>query len=213
MSLPGVKKRSSVGRVRMAFTHPQTTLVNYYVGGSGVGAVSTSNRRALRSRASWRPTQDGKGSTRCSGFCQPNRFANNVEFMRQGGRGAVNDKPEIVTRDDDVTKNVFFQSSMGESNGGHRSSYESEPTPACLTDDDVPACPYPDDCPKDTDIGEFLTNGWRSMKENEQYNYPECHNALLAIAKAGKNIKIGNGECYIECTGKCRDPSWLCIPP
>ena len=102
MSLPGIKKRSSVGRVRMAFTHPQTTLVNYYVGGAGVGAVSTSNRRALRSRASWRPTQDGKGSTRCRGFCQPNRFANNVEFMRQGGRGAVNDKPEIVTRDDNT---------------------------------------------------------------------------------------------------------------
>ena len=65
MSLPSVKKGSSAGRVRMAFTHPQTTLVNYYVGGAGVGAVSTSNRRALRSRASWRPTQDGKGSTRC----------------------------------------------------------------------------------------------------------------------------------------------------
>ena len=89
MSLPGVKKGSSVGRVRMAFTHPRTTLVNYYVGGSGVGAVSTSNRRALRNRASWRPTQDGKGSTRCGGFCQPNRFANNVEFMRQGGRAQL----------------------------------------------------------------------------------------------------------------------------
>ena len=83
MSLPGVKKRSSVGRVRMAFTNPQTTLVNYYVGGSGVGAVSTSNRRALRNRASWRPTQGGKGSTRCGGFCQPNRFANNAELARQ----------------------------------------------------------------------------------------------------------------------------------
>ena len=97
-----LKKGSSVGRVRMAFTHPQTTLVNYYVGGAGVGAVSTSNRRALRSRASWRPTQDGKGSTRCSGFCQPNRFANNVEFTRQGGQGAVNDKPEVVTKDDNT---------------------------------------------------------------------------------------------------------------
>jgi len=65
MPLPSVKKGSSAGRVRMAFTHPQTTLVNYYVGGAGVGAVSTSNRRALRSRASWRPTQDGKGWKRC----------------------------------------------------------------------------------------------------------------------------------------------------
>lgn len=65
MSLPNTKK----GRVRMNFANSHTTLDNYYNGGSGVGAVSTSNRRALRKRAGWRPTSDGTGSTRCKGFC------------------------------------------------------------------------------------------------------------------------------------------------
>ena len=69
MSLPPNKKGSSAGRLRLTYTHPQSTLVNYYVGGSGVGAVSTSNRRALRSRASWRPTNHGKGSRQCFGLC------------------------------------------------------------------------------------------------------------------------------------------------
>jgi len=86
MPLPGTKKGSSVGRVRMPYTFPQSTLVNYYVGGAGVGAVSTSNRNAMRRKASWRPTDDGNSSTKCTGFCQPNRFANNVNFIRQNGK-------------------------------------------------------------------------------------------------------------------------------
>ena len=72
MSLPRVKKGSSVGRVRMPYSFPQSTLVNYYVGGAGVGAVSTSNRNAMRRRAAWRPVDGGKGSERCSGFCNNN---------------------------------------------------------------------------------------------------------------------------------------------
>ena len=83
MPLPGTKKGSSVGRVRMAYSFPQSTLVNYYVGGAGVGAVSTANRRALRRRAEWRPTEDGKGSKKCLGHCQPNKYANNKEFIMQ----------------------------------------------------------------------------------------------------------------------------------
>jgi hypothetical protein len=83
MSLPAVKKGSSSGRVRMAYSFPQSTLVNYYVGGAGVGAVSTANRRALRRRAEWRPTEDGKESKKCFGYCQPNRYANNKEFTMQ----------------------------------------------------------------------------------------------------------------------------------
>jgi hypothetical protein len=86
MSLPAVKKGSSSGRVRMAYSFPQSTLVNYYVGGSGVGAVGTSNRNALRRKASWRPADGGKSSTRCTGFCQPDRFANNANFFRQDGK-------------------------------------------------------------------------------------------------------------------------------
>jgi hypothetical protein len=72
MSLPKVKKGSSVGRVRTPYSFPQSTLVNYYVGGAGVGAVSTSNRNALRKRAAWRPIDGGKAATHCKGFCNNN---------------------------------------------------------------------------------------------------------------------------------------------
>lgn len=72
MSLPTVKKGSSVGRVRIPYSFPQSTLVNYYVSGAGVGAVTTPNRNILRRRAEWRPTRDGKESTRCNGFCDNN---------------------------------------------------------------------------------------------------------------------------------------------
>ena len=75
MPLSTIRKRSSAGRIKMVYSSTQTTLVNYYVGGSGVGAVSTSNRRALWKRASWRPTQNGKGSTRCQGLCEPPPFS------------------------------------------------------------------------------------------------------------------------------------------
>jgi hypothetical protein len=83
MPLPTVKKGSSAGRVRMAYSFPQSTLVNYYVGGAGVGAVNTSNRRALRRRASWRPASGGLAATRCTGFCQPNRFADDRRFVEE----------------------------------------------------------------------------------------------------------------------------------
>ena len=69
MPLPNVKKGAGVGRIKMSFGTSHTTLDNYYNGGSGVGAVSTSNRRALRKKSGWRPTQDGLGFTRCHGFC------------------------------------------------------------------------------------------------------------------------------------------------
>ena len=72
MSLPKVKKGSSVGRVRTPYSFPQSTLVNYYVGGAGVGAVSTSNRNALRKRAAWRPIDGGKAAIHCKGFCNNN---------------------------------------------------------------------------------------------------------------------------------------------
>ena len=83
------KKGSSVGRVLMPYSSANCTLENYYVGGSGVGAVGTSNRNALRRKATWRPTNDGKGSKKCSGFCQPNRFANNVDFIMPGTGGSM----------------------------------------------------------------------------------------------------------------------------
>jgi hypothetical protein len=72
MSLPKVKKGSSVGRVRTPYSFPQSTLVNYYVGGSGVGAVTTANRNALRKRAAWRPIDGGKAAIHCKGFCNNN---------------------------------------------------------------------------------------------------------------------------------------------
>ena len=46
------KKGSSVGRVLMPYSSANCTLENYYVGGSGVGAVGTSNRNALRRKCS-----------------------------------------------------------------------------------------------------------------------------------------------------------------
>ena len=186
MSLPSVKKGSSVGRVRMAFTHPQTTLVNYYVGGSGVGAVSTSNRRALRSRASWRPTQDGKGSTRCSGFCQPNRFANNVEFMRQGGRGAVNDK--TVPSQHDVRGNL-----LGEG-----------PNP--FEEDTIPIEKFKSLCglKESDDPAVFLNNKWRTSK---------CGSQLRAVLNKGGQLTIANNNgATMEC-GALSSGSWVCREP
>ena len=188
MSLPGVKKRSSVGRVRMAFTHPQTTLVNYYVGGAGVGAVSTSNRRALRSRASWRPTQDGKGSTRCGGFCQPNRFANNVEFMRQGGRGAVNDKPEIVTRDDNT---LYKAESLFEDNSGCGDSRN----PITITSEYFYA-----------KCKEAKKEGFNNFLANPQPgDDPLCKNFLDTAC----DINIDNAKCSILLVAN-NPPSWTC---
>ena len=83
------KRGSSVGRVLMPYSSSSCTLENYYVGGSGVGAVGTSNRNALRRKATWRPIDNGKGSKRCSGFCQPNRFANNVNFIMPETGGSM----------------------------------------------------------------------------------------------------------------------------
>ena len=48
----------------------KTNLFNTYTSGSGVGAVSSSNRRALIRRASLnRGTLEKPGTTQCSGFC------------------------------------------------------------------------------------------------------------------------------------------------
>jgi hypothetical protein len=187
MPLPSVKKGSSAGRVRMAFTHPQTTLVNYYVGGAGVGAVSTSNRRALRSRASWRPTQDGKGSTRCGGFCQPNRLANNVEFVRQGGRGAVNDKPEVVTKDDDITKNVPFQASMTES---------GLPSSTIIWDD---IC---------GDATLALAGGWQEWWNDETKQ--DCYKFLLDAAEKSDNVGT---QCWVYSLVEGSEPKYSTWTP
>ena len=67
--LAPMKKGASSGVYRSVKVNPNSTLVNYYTQGSGVGAVSTSNRRALRRRASWRPTDGGKSSRQCTGQC------------------------------------------------------------------------------------------------------------------------------------------------
>ncbi len=54
------KGGAGVRRILMTNLHPVSTLDNHHVPGSGVGAVSTANRRALQRRAAWKPHVDNK---------------------------------------------------------------------------------------------------------------------------------------------------------
>ena len=67
--LPPMRKGASSGVYRSVKVYPNSTLVNYHTEGSGVGAVSTANRRAMRRRASWRPRDGGLSSGHCKGLC------------------------------------------------------------------------------------------------------------------------------------------------
>ena len=72
--LPPMKKGTSSGVYRTVQVSSKSTINNYYTEGSGVGATSIATRRALRRRASWRPTNGGLSSTHCKGHCLNNNL-------------------------------------------------------------------------------------------------------------------------------------------